>query len=76
MAAAYMEWIKAKGWGEKIPIKKPTEADAALFEQLVAMGQLAKIVASVSLACFRKQARRLRYFSRRGFGGSLVVENG
>jgi len=38
----YREWIKAKGWGEKIPNKKPTESEAALFEQLVAMVQQAK----------------------------------
>ncbi len=34
---AYTDWMKAKGWEEKIPIKKPTESEAALFEQLVSM---------------------------------------
>ena len=34
--------MRAKGWGEKIPIKKPKESEVALFEKLVAMVQQAK----------------------------------
>ena len=30
--------LKKKGWGEKIPIKKPPDSDVALFEKRVAMG--------------------------------------
>jgi len=37
MATAYAAWIRAKGWEQKIPIKKPTPSEAVLFEKLVAL---------------------------------------